>query len=79
MPAFFCRWPNGDFSIVEAAGEDDAIEALDEFGNADGLQLVEVEDSRLAMNFKLEDDGSFVLDQIGDQHLRKILAHVPQA
>lgn len=66
MPVFFCRWPNGDFSLVEAIGEEDAVEALDEFGNADGLQLIEVEDFRLALDFRLSDDGAFILDQIGD-------------
>lgn len=67
MPVFFCRWPNGDFSVVEAVGEPDAIEALDEFANADGLELIEVEDFRLAMDFRLSGDGTFILDQIGER------------
>jgi len=66
MPVFFCRWPNGDFSMVEATDQGDAVEALDEVGNADGVPLFEVEDFRLFMSFKLCDDGQFVLEHVGD-------------
>jgi hypothetical protein len=39
MPIFLCRWPNGDVSIVSAPNKDDAIEALDEFDNADHADI----------------------------------------
>jgi hypothetical protein len=35
MAMFLCRWPNGDFSIVSAATKSDAVELLDEWGNAE--------------------------------------------
>lgn len=66
MPVFFCRWPDGSFSIVEAISDDDAVQALDEINNAAGLRLVEVEDFRLLMDFELNSDGSFTLRKVGD-------------
>ena len=35
MANYLCRWPNGDFSIVNAKTKCDAIEMLDEWGNAE--------------------------------------------
>ena len=35
MAICLCRWPNGEFSIVNAKTKDDAIELLDEWGNAE--------------------------------------------
>jgi hypothetical protein len=66
MPVFFCRWPDGDFSIVEAEDEIAAVESLDEFANADGLSLVELPDFRFAMTFRLNDEGDFVFDSVSE-------------
>jgi hypothetical protein len=39
MPLFICRWQNGDFSAVNASSRDEAIELLDEVGNADVAEV----------------------------------------
>jgi hypothetical protein len=39
VPVYFCRWPNGDLSIVSAPNREEAVVRLDEFGNADGVEL----------------------------------------
>ena len=39
---FICRWQNGDFSAVSAASRDEAMELLDEAGNADVADLFTV-------------------------------------
>jgi hypothetical protein len=39
MPLFICRWQNGDFSAVSASSKKDAIELLDEVGNAETCEL----------------------------------------
>jgi hypothetical protein len=35
MAIYLCRWPNGDFSIMNATTKNEAIELLDEWGNAE--------------------------------------------
>src|SRR6266566_8647460 len=35
MPLFICRWQNGEFSAVSASSRAEALELLDEIGNAD--------------------------------------------
>jgi hypothetical protein len=35
MPLFICRWQKGDFSAVSASSREEAMELLDEVGNAD--------------------------------------------
>ena len=39
MPLFICRSQNGDFSAVSAASREEAMELLDEVGNADVADL----------------------------------------
>jgi hypothetical protein len=39
MPLFICRWQNGDFSAVSASSREEAMELLDEVGNADVADL----------------------------------------
>ena len=41
MSLFICRWQDGDFSAVSAASRDEAMELLDEVGNADVAELQE--------------------------------------
>jgi hypothetical protein len=43
MPLFICRWQNGDFSAVSASSKKDAIELLDEVGNAGTCELITME------------------------------------
>ena len=42
VPAFLCRWPNGDCSVVMARSKADAIEKLDEVANAEDCPMVEL-------------------------------------
>jgi hypothetical protein len=39
MPLFICRWQNGDFSAVSASSREEAMELLDEVGNADVAEV----------------------------------------
>ena len=64
MPVYKCRWANGDFSFVSAASQQEAIEALDEIGNAEGCPLSVVED--FMVHFHLEEDGTFQLEGFGE-------------
>jgi len=41
MPLYLCRWPNGDFSAVNADNKKEAIERLDEVAWPDKSMLVE--------------------------------------
>ena len=63
MPMFLCRWPNGDFTIVEADDEDHAIELLDEWENADSAVIIPMVDCMF--NFRLNDGGDIELQEIG--------------
>ena len=63
MPIYMCRWPNGDFSFVLAANQQEAVETLDEIDNAEGCPLSVVEE--FMVHFRLEEDGSFELEGFG--------------
>ena len=64
MPLFLCRWPNGDCSIVLARSETDAIERLDEVGNAEGCPITRLHG--LQVHFSLTEDGELSLSGLGD-------------
>jgi hypothetical protein len=64
MANYLCRWPNGDFSIVNAKNKGDAIEMLDEWGNAEEAILTPLTDCMF--DFSLRDDGRIVLADIGE-------------
>ena len=64
MPIYMCRWPNGDFSFVLAANQQEAVETLDEIDNAEGCPLSVVEE--FMVHFRLEEDGSFELEGFGE-------------
>ncbi len=64
MPVFLCRWPNGDFSVVKAANKDQAVEFLDEVGNAEGCPVKAIKD--FMVHFGLADDGEFELQGYGE-------------
>jgi hypothetical protein len=55
MAIYLCRWPNGDCSLVCAKNKIDAIELLDEWGNADEASVTRMADCMF--DFKLRDDG----------------------
>jgi hypothetical protein len=64
MPIFFCRWPNGDCSLVSARAKAEAIERLDEVANAEGCPITQVE--HLQVHFTLTDEGQPALDGLGE-------------
>ena len=64
MAIYICRWPNGEFSIVAARTKSDAIELLDEWGNAEQASLKQMPDCMF--DFRLDDSGQIELAQIGE-------------
>ena len=64
MATYLCRWPNGEFSIVNAATKDDAVVLLDEWGNAEQASLKRMPDCMF--DFRLRDDGEIELADIGE-------------
>ena len=64
MAIYLCRWPNGEFSIVNAKTKDDAIELLDEWGNAEQASLTRMTDCMF--DFRLSDDGKIELANIAE-------------
>jgi hypothetical protein len=64
MAMYICRWPNGDFSIVNARSKGEAVELLDEWGNAEQAALTRMEACML--DFRLNDSGAIELADIGD-------------
>lgn len=52
MPLFICRWQNGDFSAVNASSREEAIELLDEVGNADVAEVFTAK--RFMVHFQLK-------------------------
>lgn len=64
MAIYLCRWPNGEFSIVSAKTKADAIELLDEWGNAEQASLSRMRDCMF--DFRLGDDGQIELADIGE-------------
>src|SRR5712691_11621893 len=63
MAIYLCRWPNGEFSIVNAKTKGEAIELLDEWGNAEQAFLTRMTDCMF--DFRLGDDGQIELADIG--------------
>jgi hypothetical protein len=64
MPLFLCRWPNGDWSVVLASNEQDALIKLDEIANAEECPLVQLD--AFQVHFHLTDDGELLLDGFGE-------------
>jgi hypothetical protein len=56
MPLFICRWQNGDFSAVSAASREEAMELLDEVGNADVADLFTVKNFMVHFQLKAQAD-----------------------
>ena len=64
MPIFLCRWLNGDCSLVLARNKADAVEKLDEVGNAESCPMITLSEARV--HLALSDDGELVLDGLGE-------------
>lgn len=74
MPMYFARWPDGSFSLVHAADEQDAYVQLDEFGVEPAeLRLME----SCLVDFELTDTGKFRLNQFGEETLGEVLDAYP--
>jgi len=71
MAIYLCRWPNGEFSVVSAKTKSDAIELLDEWGNAEQASLTRMPDCML--DFRLDDDGQIELADVGEATYDHIL------
>jgi len=69
---FLCRWPNGDFSVVKASSKDEAIELLDEIGNAEASPVTSINDNFM-VHFVLTDDGDFELQEWGEETAELIM------
>jgi hypothetical protein len=63
MTLYICRWPNGDFSVVSARTKSDAIELLDEWGNAEQASITRM--PHCMLDFRLDDNGMIELADIG--------------
>ena len=63
MAIYMCRWPNGEVSVVSAKSKSDAIELLDEWGNAEQASLTRMD---CMFDFRLDDEGEIVLADIGE-------------
>jgi hypothetical protein len=64
MAMYLCRWPNGEFSIVSARTKSEAVELLDEWGNAEQASLTRMGDCMI--DFRLNDSGEIELADIGE-------------
>lgn len=71
MAIYLCRWPNGDFSIVNAKDKSDAIEMLDEWGNAEQAFLSRL--TECMFDFRLTDGGRIELVDIGESTEDRIM------
>jgi hypothetical protein len=56
MPHYICRWQDGDFSAVSARSRAEAIELLDEVGNAEVCELFAVKNFMVHFRLKEEAD-----------------------
>ena len=71
MPAYLCRWPNGDVTLVTARDETDAIIRLDELDDAENAELHLLDN--LLVDLRLGDDGQFQLCDLGEMTQAEIM------
>ena len=64
MPLYLCRWPNGDCSVVRANNKGEAVELLDEIGNAEGCPLIPL--STFMVHLRISDEGEVEFDSLGE-------------
>ena len=64
MPVFSCRWPNGDLSFASARNKEDAVDLLDEVGDASGAELLVVRE--FMVHFHLAGNGALELEGFGE-------------
>jgi len=61
----FCRWPNGEFSLIKADDRKDAVVQLDEWAGAEPAWLVPLE--TCMVDFHLNDRGEIELGEFGEE------------
>ena len=71
MPAYLCRWPNGDVSLLNARNKSDAIVLLDEFDDAESAELYRL--NSLLVDLRLNDEGQLELNAVGETTEAEIL------
>ena len=71
MPAYLCRWPNGDVTLLNARDKTDAIILLDEFDDAESAELHRLDS--LMVDLRLSDDGQFKLCALGETTQAEIM------
>ena len=71
MPAYLCRWPNGDVTLLNARNRDDAVILLDEFDDAELAELFRLDS--LMVDLRLCDDGQFKLCALGESTRDEII------
>src|SRR5580700_6776998 len=71
MAIYLCRWHDGNFSIVNARTKEEAIELLDEWGNAEQAFLTRIADCMF--DFRLDHDGRIELASIGESTEERIM------
>ena len=67
MPLYLCRWTNGDCSFVIAANKGEAIELLDEAGNAEGCPLTAIHD--FMVHFRFNEDEVLEFEDFAEDTL----------
>ena len=71
MPAYLCRWSNGDVTLLNARNRDDAVILLDEFDDAELAELYRLDS--LMVDLRLCDDGQFKLCGLGESTRDEII------
>jgi len=70
---YLCRWPNGEFSLVKAETQRDALVRLDEWAGAHPSFLAPLD--TCMVDFRLNDRGEIVLNEFGEETERVVWEH----
>jgi hypothetical protein len=62
---YLCRWPDGEFSIVQAKDRSGAVFKLDERGGAEAGSLIPLQD--FMAHFRLNDQGAIEFAGFGEE------------
>jgi hypothetical protein len=70
---YLCRWPNGEFSLVKAETQRDALVQLDEWAGAHPSFLAPL--YTCMVDFRLNDRGEIELNEFGEETERVVWEH----